>query len=491
MRHYITIILILLSFSINAQTKYNQDLVSKSTDKIVKKIEKINELMGSAVYYAGTRPPQYDNFEKLKEIASKEELLELTNHPNGVVRCYSFWALSYDKSIDLFPILINHINDYEVVNTQFGCIGSQEMVGDFFISVATPRYVDLESKKLDSIQFLKLDSVLIYSNTKLYAKSNAINRAEPTEFLYPKIRDLVVENNDQSALVTLAKYNKPNDVSLILTNREDSKFDEGGYFYTYKAIQEFPHPDFMPLLEKNLKKTLDNTHFSNEWKELYKTIASYKNEKSVELLEIPFTQVQHENIRKYHIDFVYSAIQLNKSEIYDSLLWKMWEEEKRISPDIYAYLMERDSIKAYELTKKGMLQSDKIYSANISLNFNDLGSTENLTSIMLDEIFKKDKKMGIEIICENIENANVHQFPIFTDKIVELKDSVFIEPLFDRFEKEWNAHVYLKIAQTLIAYQDDNINKRLLETRKINDNLTKDWGSEALDKILKENNLIK
>jgi len=490
MRHYIAIILIILNFTLNAQTKYNQDLILKSTDKIVKEIEKINQLMGSAVYESGIRPHQYDNFDKLKEIASKEELLELTNYPNGVVRCYAFWALSYDKSVDLFPILIAHIGDYEVVNTQFGCIGSQEMVGDFFISVATPRYVDLESKKNDSIQFLTLDSILIYSDSKLYAKSKAIYRAEPTDYLYPKIRELVVENNDQTALITLAKYRKIEDISLILTNSEKSKFDEGGYYYTYKAIQEFPHPDFIPLLEKNLYKTLDNTHYSNEWKELYKAIASYKNEKSVELLKVPFTQVQHENIRTYHIDFVYSAIQLNKCEIYDSILWKMWEDENRISPDIYNYLMERDSLKAYDLTKKSMLQSDKVYSANINLNFNNLGSTENLTSIMLDEILKREKNMGIEIIRENIKSANVHQFPIFTDKVIELKDSAFIEPLFNRFEKEWNAHVYLKIAQALLAYHDENINKRIIKTRKKNKNLNKDWGRVSLDKILKDNNII-
>jgi hypothetical protein len=462
MRYYLTILgLVLgliLTFSLSAQTKYNPDLISKSTNKVVKKIGKVNKLMGNAVYYAGIRPAQYDNFEKLKKTASKEELLELMNHSNGVVRCYSFWALSYNKTVDLFPILINHIEDYELVNTQFGCIGSQRMVGDFLISVATPRYIDTETKKLDSIQFSKLDSILIHSNSKLYAKSNAISRAKTTESNYEKIRELVVKNNTPSALVTLAKYNKQEDIPLIL----ESRFEKGGFFYTYKAIQEFPSLDFIPLLEENLYKTLDKTHFSNEWRELYKAIASYKNEKSVELLKIPFTQVQPENIRKYHIDFVYTAIRMNKCEIYDTLLWKMWSEEKRISTDIYHYLMERDSLKAFELTKNSILYSKNGYSENIDLNFNELGSIENLTSIMLDEILKRDKEMGVEIICENIKNTNVHRFPIFNDKVIKLKDSAFIAPLFERFESEWNAHVYLKIAQALLVYKDKNINQRIL-----------------------------
>ncbi len=91
--------------------------------------------MGSAVYYAGIRPPQFDNFAQLEKTASQQELLTLTEHPNGVVRCYAAWALSHDSTVDLVPIVIRHIQDTATVFTQFGCIGSQERVGDFFIEL--------------------------------------------------------------------------------------------------------------------------------------------------------------------------------------------------------------------------------------------------------------------------------------------------------------------------------------------------------------------
>ena len=80
--------------------RFDNNKISKPTKKIVKTIEKVNELMGSAVYYSGIRPEQWDNFVKLKKIATTQELIELTNHKNGVVRCYSFWALSHKKEID-------------------------------------------------------------------------------------------------------------------------------------------------------------------------------------------------------------------------------------------------------------------------------------------------------------------------------------------------------------------------------------------------------
>lgn len=479
MKHYVAIILLIFCFSASGQQIHNQKIITNKTNKVVRKIAKINELMSSAVYYEGMRPKQYDNFEKLKEIASKEELIELTNHHNGVVRCYAFWALSYDRSVDLFPIVLNHINDDKFVNTQFGCIGSKEMVGDFFIHVATPQYIDLESTKFDSNQRLKLDSILIYSDSKLYAKSNAIYSAKPTESLYSKIRDLFIKDNDQNALITLAKYRKTEDIELILNNKN--------YFYIYKAIQEFPHEDFLPLLEKNLIETLDKTHHSiSIWWQLYKAIAIYKNQKAVELLTIPFTQVQHENMKEYHLDCVYNAIQENMAEIYDPLLWKLWIEENQISPIVYQYFMEKDYIKVLDITKERIVNSGEIYSANFRENF---GYTENLVSMMLDLVVKNDYDFGLEIIRKNIISANVHQISIFTDKVIELKDKSFIDPLFERFAKEDNPHVYLRITEALLSYQDDKISKRILETRKINANLNKDWGSESLHKLLKDNNV--
>jgi hypothetical protein len=400
--------------------------------------------MGSAVYYGGIKPKQYDNFERLRTKATKEELIELTSHPNAVVRCYSLWALSYDSSVELFPIIINHITDDEQVNTQFGCIGSAEKVGDFFINIATPQYVDLNSKKLTETELKQLDSILIYSHNNLYAKSQAISRAKASEPLYAKMRELVIKNHDQAALVTLAKYKKTQDIALIKQNKTGNRNDGEGYFFTYKAIIEFPNPDFLPLLESNLKKTLDDTHYSNEWRELYKAIASYKNEKAVELLKIPLTQVKHDNIRKYHIDFVFAAIRSFKNPLYDDLLWSLWVDEKRIAPDVFEYLSNKNTDKAFQLAKASLLNTDEFYATNISFDFEDMNSSGNLTIKMLDLVLQRDRQFGFEIIRSNIKEANVHQFPIFANKVAQIQDSSFIEPLFDRLSKEWNAHIYLK-----------------------------------------------
>ena len=94
MKIILNIIFLFITLISSGQSLFDKNSVSNKTKKVVKKIAKINELMSSAVYGSGIRPKQWDNFEELEKIATKKELIELTNHPNGVVRCYSFWALT-------------------------------------------------------------------------------------------------------------------------------------------------------------------------------------------------------------------------------------------------------------------------------------------------------------------------------------------------------------------------------------------------------------
>ena len=487
MKILLTIIILFTTLISSGQTSYNDKSISNKTKKAVKKIESVNELMGSAVGYSGTQPKQWDNFEELKKIATKEELIELTNHPNGVVRSYSFWALTHKKEIELYSIVKKHLNDSELINTQFGCIGSQEMVGDFFINVMTPQYVDLNSVKMNSNELKELDSLLIYQPNKLSARYSAINRAEPTENLYPKIRELVIEEKNQSALVTLAKYRKEQDIEIIRNNRSENDKVESGYYHTYVAISQFPRPEFIPLLETNLNKTLDNTHFSNEWRELYKAIASYKNKKAVELLTIPFSKVEHQNIKEYHIRFVYTAIQEFQDPIYNELYWEIWEEEGNISPEIYKYLFNENPSKTYELTKMGMIEDYQPQKSNFVPTANGVEFTEDINKTMLNVLITNDKDLANKVIAEKIINSNVHNLSLYTSEVK--KQNIFIEPLFDRLEEAWNAHIYFELIKTLIEYDNEEINQRILKTRKLNKNLNEDWGGKALDKLLIENGI--
>lgn len=482
----ILIFLFVSLISCGQQKTFDPEKISNETNKIVLRIAEINEVMGGAVGYGGERPEQYDNFTSLRETASQQELEELTNHPNAVVRCYSFWALSYHSEADLFSIAVDHINDTTQVETLFGCLGGYEMVGDFFINIITPGYIDLKVQKMDSAQMHQLDSILIYTPNELYTTDQALNRIESTEAIYPRIRELVVEEQNQTALVKLASYQREEDIELILNNRQEDEKEESGYFYTYKAIAAFPHPRFFPLLEKNLYKTLDNKRYSGEWRMLYRAIASYKNEKANQLLKVPFKHVEDASIRKYHMDFMYEALLAYQAPIYTDLLWRLWKEEGKINSKIFELLALENKEQTLELTKATLSDHDKL--PYVSVDRIQPGSEikENTITLMLEFVLEQDSTFGIRIIAENLRTANVHQYPVFTDKVFEIKDPVFVEPLFERLKKESNAHIYLDIVTALLNYDDDQINERIVETRKKNKNLNKGWGSNSLDQMLQD-----
>ena len=478
-----------LALNLSGQEAYNDLNISQDVKEIVEEIEEINMVGGSAVGEAGRKPKQYQNFENLREKANIKELIELTMHPNAVVRVYGFWGLLYTDYSDFYSIVKNHISDNEYVHTQFGCIASQMKVGDFFIELVTPGRIDSNSSKLNQTDLAQLDSTLIYESNNLSNKHSAINRAKKSEKLYPRLRFLAVNQKNQSALVAIAKFKKEQDVEIILKNRSKSKSDEGGYFYTYKAISKFPHPSFFPLLEANLAKTLDNTHYSNEWRQLYKAIASYQNEEAVKLLKIPFENVVHYNMRKYHLDYIYDALKEFKTPIYDNLLWRLWEHEDRITGEVYDYLSKRDSKRAFELTKKSLSNSKDFYNANLTFDYGDRIGAKSLADKMLDLAWEKDKNFTTKTIVTNLEKSSVHLFPVFTRKVLDTKGAIFINPLLNRINKESNAHIYLEAIATLIAYNEPEINKKILLARRKNKKLNKDWGGKALDELLKKHNI--
>lgn len=487
---FFSFVILLLSVSSYANNDYDESKISGKINRIVKKIAKVNFLMGSAVGASGMMPKQFENFLELKKNASINELVTLTNYPNGVVRCYSFWALLDLKNVDLFSIAKNHLSDDTIVYTQFGCVGNDEKVGDFYIRLLTTNYEDEdgnEGKKLLSEKQVKeLDSLLIYSENNLDSKYLAIENAEPNENLYPTVRELVIKQHNQNALVALSKYKKESDIELILKNVDTIH----NHFYTYKAIQNFPDPRFLSFLQEHLNLILkENYYYQNEWQELYKAIAAYKNQKALELLNIPFAKVENRNIKEYHVPFIYDAILLNKCNLYHTLLWKIWQDENHITTDGFMYLVQLDPAKAYELSKRELVPNYQIKNTAVIPNISQTIFTENLKESILNFILFNDKPLAYNIIIEKIDNADFFDFEIYCKKVSDLKDDIFIEPLFKRMKTEQSPYVYLSIAETLVSFKNDAINKRILETRKGNIYMTDGWGSDNLDEILKKNNI--
>ncbi|MBK9962980.1 MAG: hypothetical protein IPP06_17140 [Saprospiraceae bacterium] len=111
----------LLIYTLTVLSTLIGQTVRPEIEKIVNGIAKDNVLKSEGVGYAGIRTDQWDRYIALKEHATNEELIALTDHKNGVIRCYSFEALATRKDSNIYSVLIKHLTDTAIIPTFQGC----------------------------------------------------------------------------------------------------------------------------------------------------------------------------------------------------------------------------------------------------------------------------------------------------------------------------------------------------------------------------------
>lgn len=83
---------------------------------------------------------QRTRFDQLKQEATDDELLALTDDANAVIRCYAFLALADKHHPEVFAVLLRHLADNEEIAVLSGCLGRTTTVGELFFSIARGRY---------------------------------------------------------------------------------------------------------------------------------------------------------------------------------------------------------------------------------------------------------------------------------------------------------------------------------------------------------------
>lgn len=269
-----------------------------------------------------TRYPQNEQWIRyiyLKEKATNEELIALTNHRNEVVRCYAFQALATRKGIEIFPILVNHLKDTSKIRIFEPCTLSEEYVGDYFYEIISGRYGDIGSYKLTDIEIYSIDSILLFDKEiKLSAKSKILRRLNPEEKYYKRIRDIVFEGKDNNALIALSKYQKQQDKEFIIERLNSSRTDI--QYYGLQSVMNFPDSSFFSYLKDILKVEIEKPTGFNYGliRTLYQGIIQYKNIQSRELLEQTLNLTKGSTLQ-YHSEFIWLAIELYPDPIYEGI----------------------------------------------------------------------------------------------------------------------------------------------------------------------------
>lgn len=164
--------------------------------KTVTKISAINIYENGILAKGEQRSANFENFLKLKEIASKDELLSLLDNDNKTVSVYASIALVEKKPKLVDQIFQKFLHVKTKVHTQYGCI-----VGDQ--NPAEPLYRKYTSSLTlneirDDVMLKKLDSLIIFDQNspesllqeafryRIYPK-NYRKRIEILAFKYHKI----------------------------------------------------------------------------------------------------------------------------------------------------------------------------------------------------------------------------------------------------------------------------------------------------------------
>lgn len=132
----------------DSTSKYQSITVNDSLQPFVDSLVQFDAIFDEAVGYGGSKPEVYTWFEKLMELAQESELTRLTNHNSPTVRGYAFWALVKRESPMVKEIMLEHIDDTVYVDRMSGCIGYQEKLNEFFLSIIAPNCINADCSRL-------------------------------------------------------------------------------------------------------------------------------------------------------------------------------------------------------------------------------------------------------------------------------------------------------------------------------------------------------
>jgi len=278
--------------------------MGKQKKKLINAIIKVNSLDGSDGRMERTFPGQiedknekpkvssnnYYNFKKLKEIISKEELIELSTHENQVLRLYAIRELieQNENSINLKKIILDEIKSEKYIQTGEGCIISEELsysiiYHDYWNQVrinALKKFDedDDEKRELIMLEAQENDSLLKSINTDIlkldkdiywliYARIFEIRKYDKS--IKSNITKLLFNHNNSYAFEYL-KDNYPNEFEEISKKYFEKYFEKQNFETENQAFYLFYYTNYAFENGKKeiIEKTLTRLKKTDGWKKL-------------------------------------------------------------------------------------------------------------------------------------------------------------------------------------------------------------------------------
>jgi hypothetical protein len=321
MKILIAISLMLAGLPVSAQWVFNPDKLSADAKAILSKVENDKSVPSDTMGIRFGNVPKDFPLTLLREKLTIDELLELTNHNNPIVRCYGFKALTQRDENAAFQVITNHLQDTIEIRTSHGCLGSDEFVGDYFVGV----FGGHEAISHDPLHLNTLDSLLIFTPNKLEARNGAIRFAGKKGKYYDRIKEIAVNDKLAGAVIALAGFKRAEDVDIIMETKVTGEpFRYYTLATTFFAISQFQHPKFLPFLEDHLQPIMSEApHVESSF--LYRAISNYNNKEASALLARAF-QITDKELRLKHLEQLSRVLTTNASPVYNDLRKKIAAE---------------------------------------------------------------------------------------------------------------------------------------------------------------------
>jgi hypothetical protein len=262
------------------------DIIETNALKLlIDSIAKYTRLDGFYFGYPNTASNRYSELNRLTEIASSQELLELIANKNTTIKAAAFQSLCAKDSVDIIPIVMSHLYDTSLIAIQQGCIGSQQMTGDYFLQVFNFYLATKDSNYWvnNYSRIAGVDSILFYDpKIRLEYKESKIRGINGDTSYYDRIREIALKERIPVSVLALAKYKRQKDKAII----ESYFADEKTQYYAIWAVREFHDTSFYPLLIKVFEKEWKDKHYDYiKWRILYQALAQYPNATTLELFD--------------------------------------------------------------------------------------------------------------------------------------------------------------------------------------------------------------
>lgn len=424
----------------------------------------------------------------LNKKATEEELVYLSlNGKNTFTKGIAIQTLIKNKSKKIVDIYDTLIDSKDSVVYSTGCLSTKFSFPSFVFQeiVFSNKYTKDEQLLNKEILVRKI----------LQKKPQNINLLQSISFwipqneeFYEQIRNIVIEQKSTSLLVTLAKYRKEDDIELIKSFGEDA----------LSAIQEFPHKEFLEILQRNIK--------FDDYQYMF-ALAKSCTPETVPIVEkvikLKIDDMQNSDCNSYCLNIIYNQIEMNNCELFFPALEKLWLTNKIISYNIFEnYKRHHSDLETENFLFEGLMLEGEPEIIHKNL-YDDTSFFEDIESGMewnsglkLSHILKQLKKYSNRKYLIALDHAimemNDLNTPNFVEDFDDKKSLLLVKDAFlEKLKTNESAYGMFSIMNAIKLMNDSDTFRKGFAIMKQRDKEFEKFPvwEEEYQLFLKENNL--